>query len=140
MMSAYWKIPLQALVLIVGVLMFAFYLFTPPPMLFNPIHDPQVRASARAADYAALEAAVRRRPSIAAAMPPTSSPPPAARATRRAGAATAAAFKAADDEVKKIRADAVGIVREVSSDKGYNDVNYVFPTFVTTHLPVGLVG
>src|SRR4030095_7185161 len=29
LMSAYWKIPLQALVLLVGVLMFAFYLFVP---------------------------------------------------------------------------------------------------------------
>ena len=35
LMSAYWKIPLQALVLLVGVLMFVFYLFTPSPMLFN---------------------------------------------------------------------------------------------------------
>ena len=55
LMSAFWKIPLQALVLIVGVLMFTFYLFTQPPMLFNPVHDGQVRSSARAAEYTALE-------------------------------------------------------------------------------------
>ena len=47
-MSAYWKIPLQALVMIIGVLMFVFYLFTPPPMLFNSVHDARVRESARA--------------------------------------------------------------------------------------------
>src|SRR4030095_3811552 len=35
LVSAYWKIPLQALVLLVGVLTFTFYLFTRPPMLFN---------------------------------------------------------------------------------------------------------
>ena len=35
LMSAYWKIPLQALVLLVGVLMFLFFLYTPSPMLFN---------------------------------------------------------------------------------------------------------
>ena len=56
LMSAYWKIPLQALVLLVGVLMFVFYLFTPPPLLFNAAHEPEVRASSRAADYAAVEA------------------------------------------------------------------------------------
>ena len=39
LMSAYWKIPLQALVLLVGVLMFVFYVFTPPPMLFNAAHE-----------------------------------------------------------------------------------------------------
>ncbi len=54
-MSAYWKIPLQALVMIIGVLMFVFYLFTPPPMLFNNVHDERVRESARSAEYVALE-------------------------------------------------------------------------------------
>ena len=54
-MSAYWKIPLQALVMIIGVFMFVFYLFTPPPMLFNRVHDERVRESARAGEYVALE-------------------------------------------------------------------------------------
>ncbi|MGH9387272.1 MAG: sodium:solute symporter family transporter, partial [Vicinamibacterales bacterium] len=49
-------------------------------------------------------------------------------------------FRTADDEVKTIRAEAVGIVRTVSGDATYNDVNYVFPTFVTTQLPIGVVG
>src|SRR5215204_4652120 len=56
LMSAYWKIPLQALVLIIGVFMFVFYTYTPPPMLFNRAHDEQVRRSARAGDYAQVEA------------------------------------------------------------------------------------
>ena len=51
-----------------------------------------------------------------------------------------AAFLGADEQVKKVRGEAVALVREVSGDRTYNDVNYVFPTFVTTHLPVGLVG
>ena len=28
----------------------------------------------------------------------------------------------------------------MTGDRTYRDVNYVFPTFVTTHLPIGLVG
>ena len=55
LVSAYWKIPLQALVLLVGVLTFTFYLFTPPPMLFNAAHDAQIRASERSGEYAALQ-------------------------------------------------------------------------------------
>src|SRR6185295_8875318 len=31
LMSAYWKIPLQALVLLFGILVFVYYLFQPPP-------------------------------------------------------------------------------------------------------------
>ena len=56
LMSAYWKIPLQALVLLVGVFLFLFYLFTPPPLVFNPVHEEQVRRGPRAADYQAAEA------------------------------------------------------------------------------------
>ncbi len=56
LMSAYFKIPLQALVLLTGVLMFVFYLFNQPPMLFNPRHAEQIRQSARAGEYQQLEA------------------------------------------------------------------------------------
>jgi Na+/proline symporter len=139
LMSAYWKIPLQALVLIIGVFMFLFYVFTPPPMLFNPVHDREVRQSARASEYQALEQRfnesleVRRRAAESAA------------AMQRGGDAVAramsqAAFLTADEQVKTVRGEAVALVREVTGDGTYNDVNYVFPTFVMTHLPIGLIG
>jgi len=135
LMSAFYKIPLQALVLIVGVLTFTFYLFAPPPMLFNPIHDGQVKASARAAEYSALEqqfdAAITERREAATAF---------AAADEDTKPAAASKFKGAEDEVKRVRAAAVGIVKDVSGDRSYNDVNYVFPTFVTTRIPMGLAG
>ena len=43
-MSAFVKIPLQVLVLLVGVFMFLFYVFNQPPMLFNTEHAAQGRA------------------------------------------------------------------------------------------------
>ena len=58
LISAYWKIPLQAAVLLVGVLVFVFYLFTTPPLLFNPAHDRRVR-EAEPAKYQALASPVR---------------------------------------------------------------------------------
>src|SRR6478736_5147062 len=48
MMSAYVKIPLQALVLLTGVLVFVFYLFNQPPMLFNLEHADAIASSPRA--------------------------------------------------------------------------------------------
>jgi SSS family transporter len=139
LMSAYWKIPLQLLVLLVGVLMFMFYVFTPPPMLFNPVHDRAVRASDRAPEFEALE---RRFSDTVAAR---RSAAEAAAAMERGGdaltrAMSQAAFLSADENVQKVRGEAVTLVREVSGDRTYNDVNYVFPTFVMTHLPTGLVG
>jgi solute:Na+ symporter, SSS family len=139
LMSAYWKIPLQALVLIIGVMMFVFYLFTPPPMLFNPAHDRQVRQSARAGEYIALE----QRFQLAAIERGKAAEQFAASKRQgdvMVGAFAEAGFKSWDQEVRDLRASAIALVRDVSGDATYNDVNFVFPTFVTTQLPIGLVG
>jgi SSS family transporter len=139
MMSAYVKIPFQALILLTGVLVFCFYLFTRPPMLFNPQHEQRVRASAAASEYAALESRFDR------AFEARQQAALAVSAAREAGdgdRATAAldAFGARDAEVAKVRGEAVAVVKSVTGDATYTDVNYVFPTFVITQMPMGLVG
>ncbi|OFW42061.1 MAG: sodium:solute symporter [Acidobacteria bacterium RIFCSPLOWO2_12_FULL_67_14b] len=138
-MSAYWKIPLQALVMIIGVFMFIFYVFTPPPMLFNPVHDQRVRESANAGEYVALEqkfgeALAARKLAAERLAEAQRSEDPGAKSAR------AAAFDAEEQRVLGVRAEAVALVKAVSGDATYNDINYVFPTFVLTHLPVGLIG
>jgi SSS family transporter len=133
MVSAFWKIPLQFLVMSVGIFLFLFYVFVTPPILFNPVHDQHVRASARGAEYTTVEqqfnAAATQRRDAATAL-----------AAAPGDSTATAAFKSADDEVKRLREAAVTIVKDVSGDHSYNDVNYVFPTFVTTQIPVGLAG
>lgn len=138
-MSAYWKIPLQALVMVIGVLMFVFYLFTPPPMLFNRVHDERVRNSARAGEYAAIEQrfnqAVAERRTAAEQLAEAESDGDAA-----AVAARRAAFLDSEQRLKATRAEAIALVKEVSGDNTYNDVNYVFPTYIVTQMPTGLIG
>ena len=50
------------------------------------------------------------------------------------------AFSGRESEVRSVRGEALAFVREATGDRTYNDVNYVFPTFITTHMPIGLVG
>jgi len=125
LMSAFVKIPLQLLILTTGVLVFVFYLFQTPPMLFNRAYDLTMANGPRAADYTALERqfdeaiAVRRE---------------AAQRNDRA------AFLAGDERVRDIRAQATALVKETTGDQRYTDVNYVFPTFITTRMPIGLIG
>jgi Na+/proline symporter len=138
-MSAYWKIPLQALVMIIGVFMFVFYLFTPPPMLFNRVHDERVRSSARAGEYAAIEqrfteAVAERRAAAERLADAESSGDAASIASERS------AFLAGEHRVKETRAAAIALVKEVSGDASYNDVNYVFPMYIVTQMPTGLIG
>ncbi|HEX4681236.1 MAG TPA: sodium:solute symporter [Gemmatimonadaceae bacterium] len=65
LISAYWKIPLQALVLLVGVLVFVFYQYHQQPLLFNPAHERAVRR-AQPAVYAQLERQFAAAPTPAA--------------------------------------------------------------------------
>src|ERR1051326_7673130 len=125
LMSGFVKIPLQLLILSTGVLVFVFYVFQTPPMLFNHAYDDRVSAGPQATEYAALqrqfdEAIGRRRE--------------AAESDDRD------AFLATDARVRDIRAKAVAIVKQASGDSTYNDANYVFPTFIKTRMPIGLVG
>ena len=144
LMSAYFKIPLQALVLLTGVLVFVFYLFNQPPMLFKQ-SAAQIAQSDRAADYQAVETEFARafesRKQAAVALAH------AVDDDARSGAR--AAFVAADTEVEAVRRRAGAIAADVGGDEKYRDrtgdtpapdVNYVFPTFITTQMPVGLIG
>ena len=125
LMSAFVKIPLQLLILSSGVLVFVFYLFQAPPMLFNHTYDAQVAASPAAGEYAALEKEFD-----------------GAIEARRAAASRGdrPAFLDSDARVRDVRGRAAAVVKRVTGDERYNDVNYVFPTFITTQMPIGLVG
>ncbi|HJR59727.1 MAG TPA: sodium:solute symporter [Vicinamibacterales bacterium] len=142
LMSAYFKIPLQALVLLTGVLVFVFYLFTQPPLLFNSKHADTIRQSPRGAEYQRLESefagAFQQRKAASNLM-----------ASASGDENARAAFRSADGVLQDVRRRAAALVHEVTGDDAYlgttgdtptPDVNYVFPTFITTKLPIGLVG
>ncbi len=139
LMSAYWKIPLQALVLLVGVLMFVFYVFTPGPMLFNRVHEREVTQGPRATQYRALE---RQFEEISASRNAAAIGMARAETAGDAGMLDAAAqeFKRREIEAREVRGKALALVREATGDATYSDVNYVFPTFIATHMPIGIVG
>src|SRR3954464_4196334 len=60
MISAYVKIPLQALVLLTGVLVFVFYLFNEPPILFRPVVVEKIRQSPHGRELASLQSEFSR--------------------------------------------------------------------------------
>lgn len=139
LMSAYWKIPLQVVVLLVGILVFAFYVFTKPPMLFSSVHTERMETGAAAPAYAALQAefdsTFEARRTAAAAV-----------ASARAagdGAAEAQAgenFHQQDLALADVRSRAAALVREAGGEGRFSDTNYIIPTFILDHLPIGLIG
>jgi Na+/proline symporter len=130
LMSAYWKIPLQALILLIGVLVFLFYTFTPAPMLYNPRHDAALREK-QPAVYAGLEARY-----TAALAGRDQAARDAARVTGDAPLQVFREQNAALDGVRKEALDAVAAATGESS----RDVNYIIPRLVLDHLPLGFAG
>ncbi|MDB4915470.1 MAG: Na+/solute symporter [Gemmatimonadetes bacterium] len=136
LISAYWKIPLQALVLLIGVLVFVFYQFETPPMLYNPVQEGKVRA----AQPAALAALQTRYNSVVSARQEAARAVSAARKAGDDEASTAtSAFRTDDSLVTSVRAEALALVEKTTGEPS-KDVNYIIPRFVVEQLPIGLAG
>jgi len=139
LMSAYWKIPLQVIVLLVGVLVFVFYTFNPGPLIFSSAAETRMRSGQSAAAYGVLQSeydtafTARREAAIEVA---------GARRADDAGRLSAAqsAMRSRDADLQAIRSKAAGLVRETEGDQSFTDVNYIIPTFILTRLPIGLIG
>jgi SSS family transporter len=129
LMSAFVKIPMQFLILLVGVLVFVFYHFTTPPLTFNPAEEKRLRANATP-EFAQLEkeydAANRERREAALLYAREGSPE------------ALAIYRIADQRVGLLRERNADLIRKVNGNA--NDVNYVFPSFILRQMPMGAVG
>ena len=133
LMSAYWKIPLQALVLLVGVGVFVYHQFVRPPLLYNPAQEAAVVAE-RGPAYDALQNDYAEAFTLRQA---------AAQAVADASGddATVAmdVFVAREADIQTIRGEALVMVEDVTGEAS-GDTNYIFPRFVLFELPIGLAG
>ena len=133
------KVPMQFLILFVGVMVFVFYQFNAPPLFFNESELARVAKTSRAPEMQALEAEhrvafARKRVEVsrlAAALDAEDAPAIAdARARVRAAAAGAEA----------IRERARTLIAAAVPRPEIHDGDYVFLSFVMANLPRGLVG
>ena len=130
LMNALIKVPLQFVILLTGAMVFSFFIFQRPPMLFNnaaaaateQADGPRFRAVEQEYD-AAFES--RREAAI--------------RWTESGARPDGIAYRDADLRLQEVRGRATALAAEATGD-AYNDTNYIFLTFVIRHLPAGLVG
>jgi Na+/proline symporter len=129
LMSAFIKIPMQVLILFIGVMVFVFYQFVQPPLIFKSDDRAKVEQRAeyqRLNDEYAQAFAARRQSAL-----------DFADGADRSEAKRS--FSAANARMNDVRKRASELVKS-ETGKPLNDVNYVFPTFVTTYAPAGVVG
>jgi SSS family solute:Na+ symporter len=139
LMSAYWKIPLQVLVLLLGILVFSFYTFNRGPLIFSERAEQRVAQTDAAPAYAALNveydaAFEARREAAEQVVAARGGADPAVEDAARAQ------MLARDADLQAVRGRAQATIREATGESSFNDVNYIIPHFILTELPIGLVG
>ncbi|MDB2445224.1 sodium:solute symporter [Gammaproteobacteria bacterium] len=135
LMSAFLKIPLQFLILFIGILVFVFYQFAQPPMVFNELAQQQA-ADVNPAVHQQIQiefTGVHEQRRLAA-LDFIDARNTDLEATARAS------YVDANAEFSASRREATEFVRQANDDASFNDVNYVFPTFVLQNMPLGVVG
>jgi Na+/proline symporter len=121
LLNAMAKVPVQFFILFIGTMVFVFFLFVKPPLLYHPL---QMKAVEQSQEYPALQARLDNAFEKRMA---------AAKHVVASGESAVAEFRTAQKEVDAIHSDA----QKLSHD---SDTNYIFLSFVTGFLPKGLVG
>jgi SSS family transporter len=129
--NAMAKVPMQFFILFVGAMVFVFYTFERPPLLFE---KPAMEKLASSATYPEVKT---RYENAYAARRAAAESLLAAHRARDTGreAALIDGYRNSQKELDAVRHDAGLVV-----DKAYNDTNYIFLSFVTKYLPGGVVG
>jgi uncharacterized sodium:solute symporter family permease YidK len=136
--NAVAKVPMQFFILFIGAMVFVFYVYEKPPILFERTELQRLQAASLRAAYSPVEqkydAAFERRRAAATRLIEA----------RRAGHSGLwqkglAEYGSAQRELDAARRAGAGLL-EKAGGKTVNDTNYIFLTFVTRYLPAGLVG
>ncbi len=129
--NAFLKVPMQFLILLTGVLVFVFYHFERPPLLWNRVELARFEAATdapRLADlHARFDAVLASREKAARGF------------VRSRDEGAREEYLAAEAQLASLNKEIRGDIQRQTGAR-YNDTNYVFLTYVLGHLPRGLVG
>ncbi len=139
-----FKVPMQFGILLIGVLVFVFYLFTPPPIFFNQPTLERVQKSAYGSEMQRLEG--RYAEALAAQRDAASTyvaeldQEDAQGDTPKDTDVARDALRIAASRASEIRTEAKALVAKALPDAETRDSDYVFLTFVLGFVPSGFVG
>lgn len=138
MFNAVAKVPLQFFILLTGAMVFVFYQFEAPPMLFNKTAETRIEQSADGLVSEQYQAALRQHDE--ALFERRTAAYRLLEARRNGAGADPAELRDANRAVEAARREGIRAVEQTGDGRPYDDTNYIFMTFVTTYFPVGAVG
>jgi Na+/proline symporter len=134
LLNAIAKIPMQAFILFIGAMVFVLFMFVKPPAVFHQAEAVRARQAANWDEVqrqydAAFEARRKAAFQLADSFHGHGN-----------RAESAAALKSANLQFEAAHRQALRAVDSVEHTNGFNDTNYIFLSYVTNFLPVGVVG
>lgn len=138
-MNGLLKIPMQFIILFIGVMVFVFYQFERPPIFFNQVASEQVRQSPSGGEYRALEENYyllhdQKKEALYSLVEAVNEDDEGAVTEGRAEVSRLM------NESEELRTQAKVLVKETIADAETNDKDYIFMGFVMDHLPIGMIG
>jgi Na+/proline symporter len=138
-MNGLLKVPMQFVILLIGVMVFVFYQFNEPPMFFNKVESEKVIQSEYHEEYANLQenysALFEEKQAELFNM---------VDAINKENEVLVNQLKSnvqtLQNESDEIREEVKVLVKLVNEDAETNDKDYIFMTFVMDNLPIGMVG
>jgi len=139
LMNGLLKVPMQFAILLIGILVFAFYQYNSPPIFFNKYELNKIEGSSYAPEVTALKAEHKlifeqKQQQIHRLTEALDNDDHTAIADVREQ------LRNADKRAKEIRTDLVELMERNDGMADTNDNNYIFLSFVTEHFPKGLIG
>jgi Na+/proline symporter len=130
------KIPMQFFILFIGANVFVFFTFVKPPLLFEPVVMKKVQ---HAPEYGAIDArySAAFESRKAAAEDLVKARHSGDGAAWKAGVGR---YQAAQTRLDAAREEGRTLAERVTKISDFTDTNYIFLSFVTRYLPVGVVG
>jgi SSS family transporter len=135
LMNAIIKIPMQFVILFMGVLLYVFYLFNQQPVFFNTVVVNQTKTSAYATAFKKLE-----EKHLWVQTEKTKAAQKMVNAPETAQRQIAQQIKNLEIEQKNIKKEAVKVIKMANQAADENDTNYIFLTYVLKYFPSGLLG
>lgn len=124
------KVPMQFFILLVGVLVFAFYQYRPAPVFFNETLQKQAMQTTLAPDLQQIQTSFD---SLSLMQTKLISQP-------RLSEATKAQIRTQSGLMQDLRKKYSTIIKKAIPAAESNDTNYIFLYFITRNLPHGFVG
>ena len=134
-MNGLLKVPMQFLILLVGVLVFVFYQYNPAPIFFNKVEVDKLRTSQYAPQLESLEQryneVTEKRKNLLLI---------SSNLEEEQLKIYQNSLAESDSISKALKSEVAGLIKKNNPSASTNDRDYVFLRFVLDHLPHGLIG